>query len=959
MDVAVQPEPGDHRYVIGIDLGTTNSAVAHVDLASRRQHEASCPILTLAVPQLVATGEVARQPVLPSFLYLPGSYDLPPGSTALPWDPERNYIVGEFAREQGTLVPGRLVSSAKSWLCHGGVSRTDPILPWGAEQEVPRLSPVEASARYLLHIREAWNDLIARGRDGHRLEEQLVILTVPASFDEVARELTVRAAREAGIPRVILLEEPLAAFYAWLSHHESDWQHEMRAGQLILICDVGGGTSDFTILAVREGEKGLRFDRLAVGDHLMLGGDNMDLTLGRHLEARLLGKAGSLEANRWRQLFHQCRKVKETLLGDAEADAAAEITVLGSGAKLIADVLKTTVTRREVEQLIVEGFFPFVSPGETPRDERRTGLTELGLPYVQDPAITRHLSAFWQRFQILLHEETGRAKLYPDFLLCNGGALSPTSIRDRLHQVVAGWFQDSASENWAPTELDSPSLELAVAQGAAYYGLVRLGRGVRVGAGSPRAYYAEVGTREKEQHRDAVSGVCLVPRGAEEGFEAQLGQHSFEVLTNEPVVFQLMSSSTRLGDRLGDAVQLRENEISVSPPIRTVLRYGRKRTARKMPVEIAVRLTEVGTLDLWCQSLQSPHRWQLQFDVRQQVEPSSVSGTAAETLDLGLVEKAQDKIHATFQAGASSKDNPPEHLARELSGLLDMSRERWPVPVIRKLADTLLKLQEGRTLTAQHEARWLNLLGFCMRPGFGNPLDEWRMKEIWKAYLRGLHFPRQAPCRSELWIFLRRVGGGLAGGQQWHIYQQVSSHIQTPGAKRKKADSQSPKRLAEQEELEVWLALANFERLPAETKADLGRLLLQRLQRTGRPQELWALSRFGARIPLYGPLDLVIPPGEAASWLNFLISSNLRPGEAMAHTLVQLARSTGDRARDVPDAERRKVAKWLERIPQSDRFREMLSSPETAWQRREQDVVFGESLPAGLVLSATSQEAAP
>ena len=482
----------DYRYVMGIDLGTTNSAVAYADLTSRQDHPGDRRIHTLAVPQLVATGEVARRPVLPSFLYLPGPHELPSGGTSLPWEQQRDYMVGEFAREQGALVPGRLVSSAKSWLCHGGVSRTDPILPWGPEEEVQKVSPVEASARYLLHIREAWNHLMARGRDENRLEHQLIILTVPASFDEVARELTVTAAREAGMERVILLEEPLAAFYAWLSHHESDWQEEMRAGQLILICDVGGGTSDFTILAIREGERGLRFDRLAVGDHLMLGGDNMDLTLGRHLEAKLLGKPGKLESNRWRQLFHQCRRAKETLLSDSAGDASMEITVLGSGAKLIADVLKATITRKEVERLIIEGFFPFVSPGEMPREERRTGLTELGLPYVQDPAITRHLSSFWKRFQTLLHKETEREILYPDFLLCNGGALTPISIRDRLHQVVTRWFEDSAEENWTPRELHNPSLELAVAVGAAYYGLVRLGQGVRVGAGSPRAYYAGV-----------------------------------------------------------------------------------------------------------------------------------------------------------------------------------------------------------------------------------------------------------------------------------------------------------------------------------------------------------------------------------------------------------------------------------------------------------------------------------
>ncbi len=955
MNNPVEFEDIKYRYVIGIDLGTTNSAVAYIDLTSKEESTEKHPIRTLTVPQLVTTGEIARRPVLPSFLYLPGEYELPPGSTALPWDPERNYMVGEFAREQGSLVPGHLVSSAKSWLCHGSVGRTDPILPWGPEEEVQKVSPVEASARYLLHVREAWNDLMVRGREGYRFEEQLIILTVPASFDEVARELTVTAAREAGIPRVVLLEEPLAAFYAWLSHHEQDWQEEMEAGQLILICDVGGGTSDFTIVAIREGEKGLRFDRLAVGNHLMLGGDNMDLALGRQLETKLMGKPGKLESNRWRQLFHQCRKAKETLLGDPGEDASTEITVLGSGGKLIADVLKGTITRKEVQQLIVDGFFPFVSAGETPREERRTGLTELGLPYVQDPAITRHLSSFWQRFQTLLHEETGRETLYPDFLLCNGGALTPPSIRDRLKEVVTKWFQESAGEGWSPGELENPSLELAVAMGAAYYGLVRLGEGVRVGAGSPRTYYVEVEAKEKEADQETSTAVCLVPRGSEEGFEVQLDQLSFEVLANQPVVFQLSSSSTRLGDKLGDVVQLREDEITVFPPIRTVLRYGKKGEAKKLPVQIAVRLTEVGTLELWCQSQQTPHRWQLQFDVRQEIDLSSVAETPGETVDQALIENARGKIQAAFLGGASSKDHPPERLAKELTALLTMKKEKWPALLIRKLADTLLESQKGRALTARHEARWFNLLGFCMRPGFGDPVDEWRIKEIWKTYLQGLHHPRQVTCRSEFWIFLRRVAGGLAAGQQWHVYQQLFSYLQPSSGKKKKTDKQLPKRLSGQEELEVWMAMANFERLPVDSKVELGRLLLQRIQKKPRPQELWALSRFGARIPLYGPLDLVIPPDEAASWLNSLISSKRRPDEGMAHTLVHIARLTGDRARDISEEEQQKVLQWLEQLPHGDQFRKLLMSPESTRQQQEQDWIFGESLPTGLVISGSSQ----
>ncbi|MEZ4653871.1 MAG: Hsp70 family protein [Candidatus Eisenbacteria bacterium] len=361
------------RFAIGIDLGTTNSAVATIDLS---QHART--IRFFEIPQLVAPGEVASRSILPSFLYLPGSYDLAPGSTALPWDDSRTYAVGELAREQGARVPGRLVSSAKSWLAHAGVDRGAPILPWGTSGD--GVSPVEASRRYLQHIRESWDAGVARGRDGFFFHEQLVILTVPASFDEVARELTLQAARDAGIPRPILLEEPLAAFYAWLSAHEETWQAEMEAGQLVLVCDVGGGTTDFSLIGIQEGERGLRFTRFAVGEHLMLGGDNMDHALARHLESRMTG-GERLDPLRWHQLVHRCRRAKEELLGGRAE--RLEVTLPGEAGRLVAGTLQAELTREDVAHLLIDGFFPVVGRDEAPAARR--GLTELGLPYVHDP----------------------------------------------------------------------------------------------------------------------------------------------------------------------------------------------------------------------------------------------------------------------------------------------------------------------------------------------------------------------------------------------------------------------------------------------------------------------------------------------------------------------------------------------------------------------------------------------
>jgi len=936
-------EEPDFRYVIGVDLGTTNSAVAYVDLSQVPERGGSRKIRFFPIPQLVAPGEIAEREVLPSFLYLPGEYDLPPGSTALPWDPDRKAVVGEFAREQGARVPGRLVSSAKSWLSHAGVDRTAPILPWGAKDDFEKVSPLDASARYLRHIRESWNQVVARDRDGYRFEEQLVLLTVPASFDEVARELTVTAAHRAGIPRVVLLEEPLAAFYAWLSRHEATWQQHMQDRQLILVCDVGGGTSDFSILGVFSGEKGLRFNRLAVGEHLMLGGDNMDFTLGRHAEAKMTGAPGRLDALRWSRLVYEARRAKETLLDDRDDRPGYDLTVTGTGGKLIAGTLKASVTREEVRELILDGFFPIVGLDEPTEERTRAGLTELGLPYVRDPAVTRHLAAFWRRFESLLRDETGREKPYPDFVLYNGGALAPRLLRSRLTDIIGAWFEGDAGAGWKPVELPNPSPELSVAIGAAYYGLVRIGEGVRVGSGSPRTYYVGVEAATAADGA-AIPAVCLVPRGTEEGFEARLEEPGFIALTNQPVTFQVYSSSTRLGDAMGQIVTLDPEETSTLPPIRTVLRYGKKGVAQKLPVQLSVRLTEVGTLELWCHSVQTEHRWQLQFDVRQEIESTRSVLIVSETIDAALIEQAEEVIRRTFEG-----DEPPEKLRRSLEEALDMPRSRWPLPVIRKLADSLLAVADGRKRTGQHEERWLNVAGYCLRPGFGDAADELRIKLAWRLYIEGIQFHRQVRCRSEWWTFWRRIAGGLSAGQQMQIYQEVRPTLASD--RRKKSARLFPEKLGSKEEIELWMALANLERLPSEARRDLGNLLLERISgRTLQPQELWAISRFGARTSMYGPLDRLIPANEAAAWIKKLLALKLPDDDATAHALVHLASRTGDRTRDVPEDIRTRVAKRLAAIPGAERYLQQLEDPDSTNRSDEQDWIFGESLPAGLVL---------
>ncbi len=948
----------DYRYIIGIDLGTTNSAVSFLDLACEEADSgpgARPQITPFPIPQLVAAGELAYRPVLPSFLYLPGPHDLPPGSLQLPWEEERDYAAGEFARTQGVMVPGRMVSSAKSWLCHAGVDRTADILPWNSQTDTTKYSPAEVSTRYLLHIRQAWNHEVALGKKAGRFEEQLLVVTVPASFDEVARELTVVAAKAAGLKRIFLLEEPLAAFYSWLAANEAEWQSQLSDGQIILVCDVGGGTTDFTIIAVKEGKSGPGLNRLAVGDHLMLGGDNMDLTLGRYMEAALSGKAGSLDAQRWHQLCCQCRQAKEDFFENGSADCSFEVAVAGRGSDLIASTLRGRLQGADLQQLIVDGFFPSVTLAEGPGESQRKGLTDLGLPYVQNPAITRHLAAFWRTHAPFVQQETGRANPYPDFVLFNGGALKPAVLRKRMLKTIAGWFRSTSAADWQPQELLNPRPDLAVSIGASYYGLVRLGSGVRVGSGSPRAYYAAVASGVSSgPPATKPAAICIVPRGTEEGALVTLTKHSFAAVVNQPAVFQMYSSSTRLGDRPGDLVQPDAIDTVPLPPISTILRQKKSKGSTQIPVTLAAQLNEVGTLGLWCQARSSSHRWQLHFDVRHEFKSGEATDTGGDTLDTEVIDRAKARIRATFQSGAARV--PPEKLNKDLIAILDQRREDWPKSAIRPLAETLLQLRKGRTFSSQHEARWLNLLGFCLRPGFGDPADEWHLKEAWKLYAQGPASPKSPDARSEWWICWRRIAGGLSAGKQQQIFQQIYPYLRSPEKLAgRKAYANFPKKLSAHERIEIWMALANLERLPVAHKTEMGQCLLREInRRRPNPRELWAVGRLGTRRPFYGPLNLVLPAAEAAVWVEQLLDLELKPGEQTAFTLVQLAGLCGDRSRDLPAETRQKVAAWLAGLSEGDRFTEMLENQNPELEFQEKIWQFGESLPAGLVLTQES-----
>ena len=727
---------------IGIDLGTTNSALAYIDEREAEDRDFP-PVHIFETPQLVAPGRAEPRRTLPSFLFL-----------------EDGQPVGVYAREQGALVPTRLVHSAKSWLSNPDVDRTAKILPWDSPETGRVLSPVEVSARYLAKFREEWDKA-----KGVPLAEQDIVLTVPASFDEEARELTVMAARDAGIERLTLLEEPAAAFYSWIANNLAQSRKKLFDGQIVLVCDVGGGTSDFSLIRVsREGDL-VNFTRTAVGKHLLLGGDNLDLTFAWLVETKL----GSQLSIRQRSgLRRQCSAAKEILLTDPNRQSV-EITVLGSGSALIGKTLKSEIRREEALELALEGFLPFTERGEAPKEEKRSLFRELGLPYVSDAAITRHLNAFL--------EGAGQA---PDAILFNGGFFIPEILQQRLSDVVGKWY------GRRPEILENSELDLAVARGAAYYSYVRAtGSGVLVRGGLPRTYYIGIG----EPKDGKVGVVCLVPRGAEEGAALEIDNEALQLVANRPVSFRLYSSLTRSEDKLGAVLEFDAGDsgLHMHAPLHAVIRFGKKAEERLIPVKLGARLTEIGTLETWCESKISDNRWRLQFELRKAAAQPAERKPAAVIAEQAL-KQAMELVPAVFSSGAKSPI-PPEELPAKLEQILGLGKNSWPLAAIRQLADVFLAAADGRKKSPAYEARWLNLCGFCLRPGFGFPGDDFRIEQARRVYSGGIQYANQAQCEIDWWIFWGRLAGGLNRNQQNDIYQRLSGNLLPRGGKRPRLNS--------------------------------------------------------------------------------------------------------------------------------------------------------------------------
>jgi molecular chaperone DnaK (HSP70) len=957
------------RYSVGIDLGTSNTVLAYAAAGSQE-------IRVFEIDQLVSLGEVAARPLLPSVRYHAAPGELSAGDLQLPWratdssigsaggsQQDQPVVIGRLARALGGQVPGRLVASAKSWLSHASVDRVAPILPWGAADDVRKVSPVEASASYLAHVRAAWNQ---RFPDAP-LEAQNVVLTVPASFDEGARALTVEAARMAGLPTLRLLEEPQAAFYDWLFHHRERLATELSDTRLVLICDVGGGTTDLTLIEVqmRDGEPALT--RIGVGNHLMLGGDNMDLALAHRVEARL-PQAGTertrLSAASLSQLVERCRGAKEQLLGP-HAPESASITLLGAGSKLIGGARTVQVTREEVEQIIVDGFFPAVASNERP-GRPRGAIVEFGLPYATDAAVTRHIAAFLSRFAAQSRKALGASSgssdagqgqdeplPVPDTLLLNGGVFRAEALSQRLSSTLGTW-------RGAPLNvLHNDNPDVAVARGAVAYALARTGQAPKIGGGSARSYFLvldETGGGESGTE-PAQRGLCLLPRGTEEGHEIRIEDHTFALRLGHPVRFHLASSSADTVYRPGELADLAQGDFVRLPPIATIVQPRGASTARgETAVQIATSLTEVGTLEVHCIELDNPaQRWLLEFQLRR------ADGQVSAQVDLSAdpaqarhpaLDKAIDQIDRCF--GSRTQNVDPKEVKRLRSQLEQLlgPREGWNSALLRELFGALWERARRRRRSADHERMWLNLAGYCVRPGFGYPLDEWRVEQLWSLFDDGIQYVNEGQVWSEWWTLWRRASGGLDESAQLRVLDAMA-YLQTAAQSRHKL----PFDVSKTGFTDMVRLSASLERIPVERKIELGESVLTRLKKPAENhQSWWAVGRIGARRPFYGSAHSVVPPDIAARWLNTILALDWKKVDPAAFAAVQIARMTGDRSRDLPEDLRHAVVRRLEAANAPRAWITMVSET-VELDNADEGRVFGESLPAGLKLIAATPAA--
>jgi molecular chaperone DnaK (HSP70) len=902
------------QFLVGIDLGTTHTVVAYAPIANTQN------IQLFSIEQLVDVGQVAARPLLPSVRYHPADGEI--AADTLAFTTNDNAILGEAARVLGAKTKGRFVTSAKSWLSHPSIDPTANLLPWGASEEVLKVSPLDASASYLAHVRMVW---LHQNPDAP-LENQDVVITVPASFDEGARSLTLEAAKIAGLQNVRLLEEPQAVCYDWLRCNAGKLNEKLANVHLLLVCDVGGGTTDLTLIKVEAGEKEPKLTRIGVGDHLMLGGDNLDLALAHTLESRLSNNEKRLSAAELSQLLEQCRQAKEKLLAE-DAPESVKVTLLASGSKLFGGSRAAVLTRDEVRAIALDGFFPLSKLNELP-DKKRSGVVEFGLPYAAEPAVSKHIAGFLKLHEHAAKDALQTDSIVPDALLLNGGVFRSQPITKRAIELLSSWREKT------PILLENQHPELAVAFGAVSYAVARREKKLKIGGGAARSYFLLVDTNETEKQ-----GICILPRGSEEGEEIILKNHRFALRLGTPVRFHLASTTGDSVFKSGDLAEITDDFHSL-PPLAVAFESD---STNEVLVELAVMQTEIGTLKIQCVSIENPKkRWDVEFQLRRGATVSNSSDELPKNID-ALCEKISDIF------GAKSKQVAPnavKNLRADLEKMTGQERSEWNSPLLRTLFNTLLEGEKYRRRTEAHERVWLSLIGYCARPGFGYPLDDWRVEQLWKMYAQNIQFVSESQNWAEWWTLWRRIAGGLSQQAQEMIFADITKYIDPAAARQPGVLKQLKLRSYD----DIVRLAAVLERLPVAKKVQLGDWLLKRLEKASESnQTWWAVGRIGARIPFHGSSHNVVSSETVENWLPQLLAEDWKKTPQIGFAATLISRMSGDRARDISDEMREQVLEKLKISKAPASWLEMVDSVKELSEKEEKQI-FGEALPAGLKL---------
>ncbi len=607
----------NYRYIIGIDLGTTNCALSYVEFPQNKDDKKE--VKNFDILQVTAPGVTEEKPLLPSFMYIASDVEFPAGSLDLPWASGRSFCVGEFARKRGAESPKRLISSAKSWLCHAGVSREAKILPFASDDGCEKFSPIEASAKYIEHMKNAWDHKMASKDKANAMAEQCIYITVPASFDAAARDLTLKAAEMAGLLNITLLEEPQAAFYSWINRTGDKWRREVKEGEVVLVFDIGGGTTDFSLIYVGQKDGDLTLNRIAVGNHILLGGDNMDIALANLVRSKLESAGKKIDNWQFQGLWYSARQAKENLLTDEKLDRMS-VTVLSRGKSVIGGAVKSEILKAEIEKIMLEGFFAQAKSKDMPAKQAGLGITEISLPYASDPAITRHLAKFLNEHvnNENYARKEGATFIHPDAILFNGGVMKSGALQNRVTEVINGWLKNEGAKDVKKLETDS--MDVAVARGAAYFGLAKAGLGVRIKGGTAASYYIglETAMPAVPGMRAPIKALCVVPAKTEEGTKLQIPGREFGLRIGEKSEFKMFVSTTHKEESPGTILEeWPEGEITEMTPLETALEKKEGVSEDIIPVAIESYVTEIGTIEIWCVSRDGKNRWKLEFNIRE------------------------------------------------------------------------------------------------------------------------------------------------------------------------------------------------------------------------------------------------------------------------------------------------------------------------------------------------------